>query len=207
VYLLLIALTALTTAGAFLRRDYFPIASCVAAVVIAGVVLTQSHQRSPHYMVMPLLLLVSACAAGGVTCFRTFRSPKRRQLFLGSIVAVSVVSLVVLFDQGTDLRAYFTASPYGSQLASFRNEVSSLVPPGSQLCAVLDLPPSDATAFKVETSGPNGFVNHNAFLIAPIYASGVALATVPSQCPVSATAVVDVRLNSAGQLQAVAGPR
>lgn len=200
IYLLLIVVTTAAVAGSLRRHDYFPIACVGAGAIMVGIILTESHQRFLNYTVMPLLLILSSCAAGGTTWFRSrVRTQRNRRYFLRAVLVVPLLSLVLLYSSGNAARGYFNATPYGGALTTFRDEVSSLAPKGAELCIVLDLPPADAAELKAEMAGNYGF------FVAPIGAAADYLEMTKSQCPPFVNAIVDVRLEVDGEFGAANG--
>jgi len=199
IYLFIAAVTCCGAMGALYRRDYFPAACVVAAAVMIGIILTQSNQRDVHYTVMAFMLILSACASGWTTCFRTYEWTRRNaSLFCRAALSTGILALGVLFHSGINLRSYFSASPYGGELSIFREGVSTLVPRGAQLCAILNLSQSNVQLFDAEISGTRGFS------VAPISASSTYLVANRSQCPLTATSTVGVQISPAGNFQAYA---
>lgn len=178
-YVILIVGAAVVAFVAARRGDLFPIALLGAAGATALPALVQSQQRYVNYLAMPLLLLFSALAAGARPRL-LLEEPKR--LKNESLLVASVVALLLLFHQGGELRAYFTSSPYGGSLSTFRSEVASLIPEGAILCAKLDLNASQETLFIAEISGENGF------RVPPINAAHVYLVPGSASCPYSGIA-------------------
>ncbi len=168
------------------RKDYFPIAVLSAAGATALPALVQSQQRFVNYMAMPLLLLFSAFVAGAQPVLRGKYKRAQNVMF-----ATAVVALLLLFHQGEEIRAYFTSSPYGSNLATFRSHVASLAPEGATICAELDLTASQEALFIAEISGENGF------RVPPINAARTYLVPNAKVCPANGSAAhITVRANA-----------
>jgi len=156
------------------RRDFFPIAVLGAAGATALPALVQSQQRYVNYMAMPLLLVFSALASGVRPMLVAERESKRLK---NTVLLAAAVTLLLLFRQGEELRAYFVRTPYGSSLATFRSEVASLTPEGGIICAALDLDAPQEALFIAEISGENGF------RVPPISAGLTYLVSGAKPCP------------------------
>ncbi len=191
VYAVLLVGGVIGALAALRRRDPFPFALLGAAGATALPALVQSQQRDIHYMAMPLLLLFSALAAG----VRPVLLGKSKRL-AGTILLATAVTLLLLFRQGADIRAFFVQTPYGSNLATFRSEVASLTPEGGVICTKLDLDAPHQSLFIAEMSGENGF------LVPPINATQVYFAASATPCPVSAVTHITVSLNARGNFVA-----
>jgi hypothetical protein len=181
-------------AGAFVcarRRDWFPLAVLAAAVATAMPALLQGQQRDIHYLAMPLLLLFSALAAG-VRPLLASGLPQVGRL-RGALFAVALVSLVLIFRQGADTRAFFVNTPYGSQLTTFRSQVAALTPAAGALCVKLALDPQHQALLNAEMSGAAGFV------VPPIAAAQVYLFSSGERCPSTVPAsTITVSLDARG---------
>jgi hypothetical protein len=174
--------------AALRRRDSFPIAVLGAAGATALPALVQGQQRAIHYMAMPLLLVFSALAAGA----RPVLLGESKRL-KGVLLVAAVATLLLLFRQGADVRAWFVHTPYGSSLATFRSQVASLTPEGGAICARLDLDASNQALFVAEMSGENGF------LVPPISAAQAYLVAGVEACPANGLASqITVSLNQRG---------
>jgi hypothetical protein len=197
VYILLFVFVAVVVIGSAFRRDYFPLACFLAALIMVGIILTESHQRFENYTVLPFLLTVSAGAAGWRTCLRSpSLTPASLRFARRATLIITALVLGVLFNAGSQVRSYFDATPFGAELVPFRDQVSSLVPKGAQLCVVLELSPSGGSLIAAEMDPPYGFMT------APINAAGAYLVVSPSQCPDLSNAIIDVRLSAEGEFQA-----
>jgi hypothetical protein len=174
------------------RRDFFPAAVLGTAAATALPALIQSQQRYVNYMAMPLLLLFSSLASGARPTF----SGKPRHLTYTLILGAGI-TLLLLFHQGAELRAYFTRTPLGNSLATFRSEVASLAPEGGVICAALDLDAQQETLFIAEISGENGF------RVPPISAMRTVLVPKAKSCPINGlSADIIVSINSRGDFVA-----
>jgi hypothetical protein len=181
-------------AGAFAalrRRDLFPIAVLGAAGATALPALVQSQQRDLHYMAMPLLLFFSALALG-------MRPLLRGTWLKAAVLLAATLTLLLVFRQGADFRAFFVTSPYGHDLATFRSQVASLTPEGGTICANLDVDAPNQTDFIAEMSGENGF------LVPPISAARAFLLSGSAPCPVTGAAAthITVSVNARGNFVA-----
>lgn len=182
--------------GAFVavrrRSDLFPMAILGTVAATAVPALIQSQQRDIHYMAMPLLLLFSALLAGtSPMLLNASKSVK------GTVLAAAVVSMLLIFRQGGELRAYFVRSPYGSTLLAFRSQVASLTPEGGAICVRMNLDAPQQTLLIAEMSGESGF------LAPPISASQVYLVAAGEHCPAVGAAVqVAVSLDARGDFAA-----
>jgi hypothetical protein len=201
VYLLLAIVTGIALVGALIRRDFFPLACGLSAAVMSAILLTESQQIYPNYTVVPLLLVLSACVAGWTTVVSSHRWRVPSRWFSRGAIVLGTISLAIFFYAGGGVRAYFTATPYGDQrgLALFRHEVASLVPPGTLLCVVLELPGTDSVEFKAWMGQEYGF------LLAPINAASVYFADSKGGCPSLATATLNVNEDASGEFHAVLG--
>jgi hypothetical protein len=171
------------------RREVFPVVLLSAAGATALPALVQSQQRDIHYMAMPLLLLFSALAAGACP---TFLRQSRRLKSLARLAAVT--ALLLLFRQGTDIRAYFVQTPYGSSLAAFRTDVASLTPEGGVICVRLNLDASHQAFLIAAMSGEDGF------LVPPISAAQAYFVTGAKRCSTNSVAIhITVSLNGRGE--------
>ncbi|HXQ00882.1 MAG TPA: hypothetical protein VN845_12575 [Solirubrobacteraceae bacterium] len=177
VYVVLLLGGVIGAFAALRRKDYFPIAVLGAAGATALPALVQSQQRFVNYMAMPLLLLLSAFVAGAQPVLRG-KSKRAKNV----ILVTAVVALLLLFHQGGEIRAYFTSSPYGSNLATFRSQVASFTPEGATICAELDLDASQEALFIAEISGENGF------RVPPIDAARAYLVRNAKECPANGPA-------------------
>jgi hypothetical protein len=140
-------------------------------------------------MAMPLLLVFSALAAGARPVL--LADSKRLK---GAIFLAAAVTILLVFRQGADFRAFFVQSPYGNRLAAFRSQVASLTPEGGVICASLNLDAPHQARFIAEMSGENGF------LVPPISAAHTYLVAGVMPCPVSAPAAhITVSLNPRGE--------
>jgi hypothetical protein len=174
------------------RRDFFPVAVLGAAGATALPALVQSQQREIHYVAMPLLLVFSALAAG----IRPVLSGRSRR-WKGAIFFAGLITIVLIFQQGANIRSYFVQSPYGSSLVTFRSEVASLAPEGAVICAKLDLDAPHQTAFIGGMSGEAGF------LVPPISAAQVYLVPPAKVCPTTVSVThITVNLNARGNFVA-----
>jgi hypothetical protein len=192
IYAALLVGAAVGAVAALRRRNYFPIAALGAAGATALPALLQGQQRDIHYMAMSLLLLFSALAAGA----RPVVLSESRRL-KGAMLVAAGVTLLLVFQQGADVRAFFTQSPYGGSLANFRSEVASLTPEGGAICARLGLDASSQALFIAEMSGENGF------LVPPISASQAYLVAGTTPCPANGVAGhITVSLNARGDFVA-----
>ena len=190
VYAALLAGGIVGALAALRRRDFFPIAVLGAAGATALPALVQSQQRDIHYMAMPLLLLFSTLAAARPALLG--KSKRVRS----SVLLGAAVTLLLLFRQGASVRAYFVQTPYGSNLATFRSEVSALTPEGGVVCAKLDLDASSQALFIAEMSGENGF------RVPPISAAQTYLVAGATPCPPTAPVQVTVNQNARGNFVA-----
>jgi hypothetical protein len=192
VYAALLVGASVGALAALRRREFFPIAMLGAAGATALPALVQSQQRGIHYMAMPLLLVFSALAAGARPLLLGEFKPLK-----GTLLLAAVATLLLLFRQGADVRAYFAQSPYGSSLATFRSEVASLTPAGGIICARLDLDASHQALFIAEMSGEHGF------LVPPISAAQAVLVAGATPCPANGlVAHITVNLNARGDFVA-----
>ncbi len=195
VYVVALVLGVVGGAIAVRRRDWFPIAVLGAAGATAVPALVQAQQRDIHYMAMPLLLIFSAVAAGArpVLLGRSKQLVQfRRALFVGMVAA-----LLLMFQQGADVRSFFVQSPLGGRLAAFRSEVASLTPESGTICAKLDLDAQHEGLFIAEMSGENGF------RVPPINAVQVDLISAGQACPMQgAAANITVSLDARGDFVA-----
>jgi hypothetical protein len=174
------------------RRDFFPLAVLVAAAATALPALVQSQQRYVNYMAMPLLLLFSALATG---LRPTFSRGYKRMMY--PLILGAGITLLLVFHQGEEIRAYFTRTPFGSSLASFRSEVASLTPEGAAICVALNLDAQQEMLFIAEISGENGF------RVPPIGAAHVVLVPKARSCPISgSSADITVSVNPRGNFVA-----
>jgi hypothetical protein len=179
------------------RRDWFPIALLGAAGATAIPALVQGQQRDIHYLAMPLLLLLSAVAAGA----RPLLLGRSKSLvrLRGALLLIATATLWLFFQQGANLRSYFVQSPYGGSLATFRSQVASLTPEDSTICATLDLNTQQQAVFVAEMSGSNGF------LVAPIRAAQAFLVSAGTPCPAQGpTSNITISLNARGNFVAAA---
>jgi hypothetical protein len=179
--------------AALRRRDFFVIAVLGAAGVTALPALVQSQQRDIHYMAMPLLLFFSALAVGMRPVLLGASSWLK-----GAALLAAALTLLLVFRQGADFRAFFVTSPYGHDLATFRSKVASLTPEGGTICANLDVDPSNQAKFIAEMSGENGF------LVPPISAARAFLLSGSAPCPVTGVvaAHITVSVNARGDFVA-----
>ena len=139
-------------------------------------------------MAMPLLLVFSALASGARPVL--FGESKRLK---GAVLVAAMVTILLLFHQGGELRAYFVRSPFGGSLATFRSEVASLTPEGGTICAALNLDAPHEGLLIAEMSGENGF------RIPPIGAAQVYLLSGTKSCPASGLAThITISLNARG---------
>lgn len=193
-----VVVVTLGVAGAVLairRRDWFPIAVLGAAGATVIPALVQAQQRDVHYVAMPLLLMFSAAAAG-VGSALLGQSKQLMRLQAGLVLAGAVMLLLV-FQQGADVRNFFTQTPVGGNLAAFRSQVASLTPAGSLICAQLNLNTQQEDLLIAEMSGANGF------LIPPISAAQAYLVPSGKACPAPSPAVhITVSLNARGNFVA-----
>ncbi len=175
------------------RRDWFVLALLGSAAATALPALVQSQQRDVHYLAMPLLLTISAVVAAAEPALQSHApKPRRRALF-----AAAAVALGLLFGQGAALRSYFTQTPYGASLATFRAQVATLTPAGATICARLNLDPPTQSLFIAEMSGDRGF------LVAPIDAAATYLVVAGQPCPPGRPAVnIAVSLDGRGRFVA-----
>jgi hypothetical protein len=182
---------ALAGAIAAIRRsgDFFALAVLGAAGATALPALVQSQQRDIHYVAMPVLLVFSALFAGARPIF--LGASRRTR---GAATVLGAAALLLLFQQGAELRAYFVRSPYGSGLASFRSEVASLMPEGGAVCVDMNLDLPHQTLLIADMSGPNGF------LVPPIDAGQVYLLAPGDRCPAAGPATsINVSLDARGE--------
>lgn len=191
IYVALLVNGAIGALAALRRRDFFPVAVLGAAGATALPALVQSQQRDIHYMAMPLLLLFSALAAGA----RPVLLSESKRL-RGTVLLAAAVTLLLLFRQGANTRAFFVQSPYGSSLATFRSEVASLTPEGGVICAKLNLDTSHQSLLIAEMSGENGF--H----VAPINVAQAYFVAGSTPCPTNALTHITVGLNARGNFVA-----
>lgn len=174
------------------RRNFFPVTIFVAAGAMTLPALIQSQQRYVNYMAMPLFLFFSAIASGWTPALRGESKRLAYAMICGALMA-----LVLLFHQGGELRAYFTRTPYGSNLATFRSEVASLTPEGDIICATLNLDAQQESLFIAEISGENGF------RVPPIGAEHALLLSKGTPCPANeAMTRITVSVNSRGDFVA-----
>lgn len=178
-------------AAARRRKDIFPLAILAASAGTALPALVQSQQREVHYMAMPLLLVFSALMAGAYSA-RLVRSKRIK----GAALIIVTVTLLLIFKQGSALRAYFVQSPYGSSLTAFRSEVASLTKEGETVCARLDLDASQEALLIAQMSGENGF--H----VPPINAGQVYLLPGTQSCPSTEAAKITIDQNARGDFVA-----
>jgi hypothetical protein len=180
------------------RRDYFPMAVLCAAGAVAAPVLIQEQQRALNYVAMPILLAFSALAAGVHSGLPTGRyiNWARTPAYL-----VGLVALILIFQQGADVRSFFVDQPYGSSLAVFRAQVAALSPPNSIICAQLNLDSGARSLFLLAISGARGFT------ISPIGAAGVYFTAVDGACPaVGPSSHIIVSVNERGDFVATRAP-
>jgi hypothetical protein len=189
-YIALVLAGAIMAFAAVRRRDFFPVAVLGAAVATALPALIQSQQRYVNYMAMPLLLFFSALASGARPTFQG----KHRSLGYMLIIGAGI-TLVLVFHQGAELRAYFTRTPFGNNLSTFRSEVASLTPEGGVICAALNLDAQQETLFVAEISGENGF------RVPPISAGRAVLVPKAMSCPISGSHIT-VSINQRGDFVA-----
>ncbi len=195
VYIAVLLLGAAGALAAVVRRDWFPMAVFAAAGATALPALVQSQQREIHYLAMPLLLVFSALAAGAGTLLLG----RSKLLWLrGALFLAALATLVLLFRQGSDVRAYFVQSPYGGRLAAFRSEVASRTPEGSVICAKMNLDAQHQALLVAEMSGESGF------LVPPISAAQAFLIASGEPCPASGV-VADIVVGLNGRGDFVAG--
>lgn len=174
IYLGVTAVAFFLAVVALRRRDFFTMAVLCAAGLITASVLIQQQQRALHYAAMPILLTFSAVAAG-------VRSGLPARMHANWVRAPACVlgfaALIMIFQQGADVRSFFVDTPYGSGLATFRSQVAALTPPNSVICAQLNMSAGEHGLLTTEMSGARGFT------IPPIDAEGVDFTPVNGHCP------------------------
>jgi hypothetical protein len=174
IYLGLTGVALLLALVALRRRDLFPMAVLSAAGLITLSVLLQQQQRAIHYAAMPILLILSAVASGVHSTL-----PARMYASWVRVPAcvVAVAGLIMIFQQGADVRSFFVDTPYGSDLAVFRSQVAALTSPNSVICARLNMTSDEQNLLTAEMSGARGFT------IPPIDAEGVVFTSANGLCP------------------------
>jgi hypothetical protein len=174
IYLGVTAVAFLLALVALRRRDPFPMAVLCAAGLIAASVLIQQQQRAIHYAAMPILLILSAVATGIHSALPARMHARWMRAPAG---VVGVAALIMIFQQGADVRSFFVDTPYGSDLAVFRSQVAALTAPNSVICAQLKMTSDEHNLLTAEMSGARGFT------IPPIDAEGVDFTSVNGHCP------------------------
>jgi hypothetical protein len=114
------------------------------------------------------------------------------------LLVAAVLMLVLIFQQGANVRAYYTQSPAGDSLAAFRTQVASLSPEGAILCATMNFNTAEQDLLIAELSGEDGF------MVPPISAARAYLVPSGHSCPTTlgVTAHVTVSLNPRGEFAA-----
>lgn len=150
-----VAAVALSAEALVRRRDGFSAACTVAAGAISWLLLLQGTQRAVHYLAVPLLLLMTAVGYG----FSTAGGGSRLGAPIVGVVGLllATIGLVTLTTGSSSLRQYFITTPYGSELAAVRTDLSRLVGPGAVLCAEVRTSSVDNASFIAGLAGPAGF--------------------------------------------------
>jgi hypothetical protein len=174
------------------RKDWFPLAVLAAAGATALPTFMQGQQRGIYYLSMPLLLTLSGFVAGVNPLLE--RVKRNRRAVTAVLLVAAATMLVLVFRQGTEVRAYYVQTPAGDALAAFRAQVAALTPEAAVVCATMDLSQADQDLLIAEMSGENGF------LVPPISAARAYLVPSGQPCPSQApTARLTIELNPRGE--------
>jgi hypothetical protein len=166
------------------RKDLFPLALLVTGIGVAIPVLMQSTQLYVHYMCMPLLMLFSALGV----FYDRLDMGRTPLLARGALLAAAIFFLAVVFGQAGNFRYYFSTTPYGSGLKTFRTEVGALEKPNTPLCLTLDMSPANRTLLQQETDSLAGFAAQ------PINSTATYFLNPHEKCPASYGNVTHVRV-------------
>ena len=194
VYIVALVLAIIGGVLAARRRDWFPLAVLAAGGAVATPALVQSQQRAVFYLAMPLLLFFSALGAGTRPLLYTQRKHLVRAS--GALFVAAAAMLVLVFGQGTDLRAFFVQTPYGASLNTFRSQVASLTPEDGAICVLLNLSAPEQALFAAEMSSENGFV------VPPISAAQAYLVPAGTRCPAQGAPSITVNADARGNFVA-----
>ena len=192
-YLLILLAAGIGSIWAVRYRRFFPIACCLSAALMAGIILSERQQLFTNYTFIPFLLILSACIAGWTTVFgqHDFTLVRRHSYVL--MLAATLV-LAVLFYSGGGIRQYFDATPYGTErgLVELRDSVASLSPGGEPICVVEKMASTDEYEFNM------WIANGDAFLVQPVNASYAAIVGEPADCPAGTLTTIDVGVGRNG---------
>lgn len=163
------------------RVDVFPLTLMISAAAIAGPVFMQGQQRADHYLAVPVLLVLSALAAA-VGARGTRGAWAQSPVVRVAGVSAALLSLFVLFDSSSGVRAWWTTTPLGSQLSEARDRVAEETSAGDPLCVELEMSDAASSAFLAGIGGEAG-------LQLPPVLAGTATYVGPGECSGSAHTV------------------
>jgi hypothetical protein len=195
-YLTVFLATGVGSVWALRYRQFFAVACCLSVGLMGGIILSERQQLFTNYTVVPSLLILSACVAGWTTVFRSGGFGIVRRCWWVPPLAATVL-VAILFYSGGAIRAYFEATPYGTErgLVQLRDSVATLSPPGEPLCVVETMGSSDEVEFNA------WIANGDAFLVDPVDAAYTSVVSAPSDCLAGVPTIVDVGVARNGDFE------
>ncbi|MDM8084697.1 hypothetical protein QUV83_07980 [Cellulomonas cellasea] len=153
-YVLVVA-AAVVASVARVRSNRLPLVLLATAAATALPVFMQGQQRADHYLMVPILLTLSALAAavGRLPVRQGTRA--RRSVLVGS-VAVGSVILAMMVGGSSATRSWWVTTPLGSALTQARQEIADRTPTGADLCVELAMDSSLQPGFVAAMGGQAG---------------------------------------------------
>lgn len=137
------------------RSSMFPLVLLATAGATALPILMQGQQRADHYLMVPILLTLSALAAALGPAPERQGFFARRSVLVASLVVGSLV-LAMMMAGSSATRSWWVTTPLGSALTQARQEIANSVPTGANLCVELAMDPSLQPGFVAAMGGQAG---------------------------------------------------